>query len=293
MTVPRERARASVIVPVRNAASTIGACLDSILATDAGDLSFEVVVVDNGSSDATRSVLDGFRARIRVVTEPRLGPGAARNAGLRVVEGDVVAFTDADCDVDRHWLIRLTRPIRRGEATVSGGRILAFPEGNDLAQFGERIHDHRKAIEYFRPGYVITMNLAVATETLRAVGGFDERLLRVEDVDIAYRLSEAGHRPVYVHDARVRHHNRDSLRALAVEAWKHGFYSRKVDRLHRDLLDRVAAEERDRPRRPPPPEDYSRELPPARERFLWTWFRGWKRAGRAVGALRAGALAHV
>jgi len=274
----------TVVVPVRDGAGVIGPCVESLLALDYPADRLEIVVVDNGSTDGTREILERFSGRIRIGEEARRGPAAARNAGIRLAQGELVAFTDADCVVDPSWLRELVR--RRGaDAEVVGGRILALPDAGLIAHFGERVHDHRFAIEGCHPPYLITMNLLVPTASLRALGGFDERLLRGEDVDLAYRLGMRGLRFAYAHDAVVFHRNRDTLARLAREGWLHGLHAAPVHRIHgarfRELWDTT-----DPPAGPPPHSEYSRPLEPWRERLLWIWFRAAKRLGRLAGTLR-------
>ena len=101
---------ASVIVPVFNGADTIGECLASLLALDYPPSGFEIVVVDNGSTDGTAAVVAGLGGRVRLLHEPVRGASAARNRGVRAARGRLVAFTDADCAVEPHWLARLVEP---------------------------------------------------------------------------------------------------------------------------------------------------------------------------------------
>jgi glycosyltransferase involved in cell wall biosynthesis len=274
----------TVVVPVRDGAGVIGPCVESLLALDYPPDRVEIVVIDNGSIDGTRAALERFSGRIRVGEEARPGPSAARNAGIQLARGDLVAFTDADCVVHPSWLRELIRA-QCAEADVVGGRILALPDAGLIAHFGERVHDHRVAIEGCHPPYLITMNLLVPAAALAALGGFDERLLRGEDVDLAYRLRAHGHRFAYAHEAVVFHRNRDTLTRLAREGWLHGLHKAPVARLHGAML-RELWDTTPPPPGPAPRSEYSRPLEPWRERLLWIWFRTAKRLGRMAGTLR-------
>src|SRR5690349_17711642 len=148
----------SVVVAVRNAQATIAACVDSLLALEPAPT--EVLVVDNGSTDATLDVLSRYTERITVLHERRRGPGAARNAGIAAARGQAVAFTDADCVVDRRWLGNLVGALAEPDVGAVGGTILAVDPANAVERYGEGIHDHRLAIEVYRPPYAITMNWA-------------------------------------------------------------------------------------------------------------------------------------
>lgn len=122
--------RLSVIVPVYNVESWIDRCLESLVAQDFGD--FEVVCVNDGSTDASRERLAAWEAReprLRVIDQPNAGPSAARNAGIRAARGDYASFLDAD---DRYLPGACGRIVAALDQTgtdvlVFGGR--AFPEG--------------------------------------------------------------------------------------------------------------------------------------------------------------------
>lgn len=122
--------RLSVIVPVYNVESWIDRCLESLAAQDFQD--FEVVCVNDGSTDASRERLAAWEARearLRVIDQPNAGPSAARNAGIRAAQGDYVSFLDAD---DRYLPGACGRIVSALDQTgadvlVFGGRV--FPEG--------------------------------------------------------------------------------------------------------------------------------------------------------------------
>jgi glycosyltransferase involved in cell wall biosynthesis len=230
--------QASVIVPVRNGADSIEECLSSLLALDFPTADLELICVENGSSDDTPAILARMASsanRLRVIREPKRGAAAARNAGLRICQGRWVAFTDADCRVDPAWLKNLLAPLLQGETDVVGGRILGRFGANRIERFGEIIHDHRKAIQDCWPPYIISMNMAASADLLRNQGGFDERWLRGQDSELAFRLASAGMRFTYVADAIIRHRNRDTIRKLMKEAYTHGYWGASLFRQYAGL----------------------------------------------------------
>jgi glycosyltransferase involved in cell wall biosynthesis len=280
----------SVVVAVRNARATIGACVDSLLALDPAAI--EVLVVDNGSTDGTLDVLRGYAGRITVLHEQRRGAGAARNAGIAAARGEVVAFTDADCVVDTRWLGNLVGALADPDVGAVGGTILAADPANRVERYGEGIHDHHLAIEVYRPPYAITMNWASRRAVLQELGGFDERFLRSQDVDLSYRLVQSGRTLVFAPEAIVRHHNERTIVGLAREGFTHGFHGVQTRKRHDTFLRSLGHRRVDRggyaalARRAA---DWAR----GRDRHtaqLDVAFNCGKKAGKLLGSLRFGHL---
>jgi glycosyltransferase involved in cell wall biosynthesis len=212
----------AVVVAVRNAKATVEDCLRSLCALDAGGHRIEIVVVDNGSTDGTLDIVGRFSDRVRLMSESKRGPAAARNRGIRESSAEIVAFTDSDCTVEREWLIELVKPLADESTGIVGGRILSAEPCNRIEKYGERIHDHRAAIEYYRPPYAITGNWASRREVLLEAGLFDEQLLRGSDAEMAFRIGSLGYRLVYQDSAIVRHRNERTFRGLFHEGVLHG-----------------------------------------------------------------------
>ena len=231
----REAPEISVVVPVYNGATTIGPCLDSLLALQPLPASREIIVVDNNSTDATPHVLARYDEAITVVREAVRGPAAARNRGIDSARGAIIAFTDADCTVEPQWLDELVRPLEDPTVGVVGGRILARRGANRIERFGDTIHDHRMAIEVFAPPYAITMNWASRRQVLIEAGLFDEAFIRCEDVDLSQRIVQRNYRIVYAHDAVVRHRNERSLAGLMREGYQHGVWSVRHNKVSREF----------------------------------------------------------
>lgn len=231
-----ETLNVSVIVPVFNGAETLEACIESLLALDYPTDQRELIFVDNVSTDRTAEILQLYSKDIRVVFEARKGPAAARNRGLRQARHEIVAMTDADCAVDCGWLRHLVQPLMEPAVGLVGGTILSKRPANLIERFGERIHDHRMAIEVWEPPYVITMNWAARKSVLAPLDFFDEDFMRCEDVDLAYRAFANGVRFKFAEKAIVYHRNENSLADLFHEGYLHGFYSVQAIKRHNLLL---------------------------------------------------------
>ncbi|HTZ10349.1 MAG TPA: glycosyltransferase [Acidimicrobiales bacterium] len=198
--------RVVVVIPVRDGAASVAACVGACLGqTRRPD---EVVVVDNGSTDAT--ALLAAQAGARVVTEDTPGSYRARNRGWRSAEADVVAFTDVDCVPTPTWLAELVAPFE-DDPTVAGtgGAIVQ----DELVSASQRWLVERRFLdqafnssEAFMP-FFATANAAYRRRTLERLGGFDEAFLSGGDNDMSWRIQAlTDERLVFRPEAVVHHH---------------------------------------------------------------------------------------
>ena len=230
------RPSVSVVVPVYNGEATIAECVDSLLALRYPEDRIELLVVDNGSRDGTLGVLRRYGPRIVRLEESTRGPAAARNAGLRAAAGEVVAFTDADCRVDPDWLTAVVAPLDDPRVGIVGGTMRVIPAVGEVARFKEVIRDRRQSIEFFQPPYAGTANWASRRIVLQELGGFDERFRRGEDVDLSYRMTQAGYTLAFAPAAVVYHRNEDRLAGLFREGFAHGFHGVLVLKHHAEFV---------------------------------------------------------
>jgi glycosyltransferase involved in cell wall biosynthesis len=229
------RPKVSVVVPVYNGEATIEDCVNSLLQIDFPASEREIILVDNASIDDTGKILSRFNDRIRVVHETKRGAAAARNRGIVSARGEIVAFTDADCVVERGWLANLVAPLTKESIGIVGGKILAKRPCNPIEAFGESIHDHEQAINVYEPPHVITMNWASRVSVLRE-NLFDEKFLRSQDVDLSYRILQRGYRFVFAPAAVVYHRNERTFAGLFKEGFTHGFHSVQLIKKHKAFL---------------------------------------------------------
>ena len=194
-------ARVSVIVPARDAAATLGAALAALERQDLGE-PFEVIVVDDGSRDATGAIARAAPVVTAVLEAPGAGPGAARGVGAAAATGEVLAFTDADCEPEPGWL-------RAGLAAMAAadvvqGRVIPDPR----AQMGP--FDRFVAVGGLSHLYE-TANLFLRRDHFEEAGGFEPWLAPrrskelAEDVWLGWRLRRNGACVAFCEDAVVRH----------------------------------------------------------------------------------------
>jgi GT2 family glycosyltransferase len=282
----------SVIVPVYNREATIDECVRSLLALRYPADRLELRIVDNGSKDGTMDALRAYGDRIVLMSERKRGPSAARNAGVAATGAEVIAFTDSDCVVDPDWLDHLVVPLQDARVAIAGGTIRARRSGNEIERFGDEVNDHRRAIEVFRPPYAISMNWASSRELLRTIGGFDERFFPGEDVDLSYRLIEAGYELAFVDRAVIYHRNENTLAGLFRQGFEHGFQGVHVRKHHQGFLLRYGHGRSGHPHYAEIGSrllDWMRGRDPARSKCDAAFNSG-KKAGKLIGSIRFGRL---
>jgi GT2 family glycosyltransferase len=203
----------SVVVCAYNAADTIDDCLTALARVDYPR--FEVIVVDDGSSDDTARRI---RAHpwARLIQVANGGLSAARNIGMHAATGEIVAYVDADVRVEPSWLSYLVQPFVTSDAIAVGGPNVVPQDDGWFAQCvacspGAPSHvllDDRVA------EHVPGCNLAIRRDALLRIGGFDPIFLRAgDDVDVCWRLQEQGGRVAFSPAALVWHHHRGRLGA--------------------------------------------------------------------------------
>jgi glycosyltransferase involved in cell wall biosynthesis len=192
----------SVIIPTYNRAGLLQRTLDAVLAQSFPD--YEVIVVDDGSSDHTKTVVQSLADRAAVpvhyVHQSNRGPAAARNHGLRLARGVWIAFTDDDTVPQAHWLRAFADAIAEHPDWVGGEGMTVCPDPDPLGHW----------VENLRGGQYITANMTYRASTLREVGGLDERFPfpKCEDTELAWRCLGAG--PIgFCPSALVLHPNRE------------------------------------------------------------------------------------
>lgn len=217
----------SIIVPVRNRPREIERCVQSLLALDYDPAKFEVLVIDNGSTDDTAKVAEASGAR--VLSEPQPNRCNARNLGAAEAQGQWLAFTDSDCEVDADWLKNFAGADEKlsGEIGILAGAVLPGPAESPAAAYIARRGwiDQEKFLtdEPFSPPFAATANLAIRKEVFDAVGGFDPALsVAGEDADWCWRARESGWHIRYVAEARIVHHHRATTGQMIRQAYDYG-----------------------------------------------------------------------
>jgi O-antigen biosynthesis protein len=207
--------RVSVVVCSYNGGRTIGECLAGLQRLEYPD--YDVIVVDDGSTDATAAIARGFD--VRLISTANQGLSAARNTGLAAATGEIVAYIDDDAVPDPHWLAGLGAAFRSSDHVGIGGPNIPPPDDGLIAELvahapGGPMH---VLLDDTTAEHIPGCNMAFRREALEAVGGFDPQFRAAgDDVDLCWRLQERGWTLGFTPAAVVWHHRRNSIRGY----WK-------------------------------------------------------------------------
>jgi GT2 family glycosyltransferase len=248
-----KQADVTVIVATRNRAAYLDVALASLVAQQC-DVNFEVLVVDNGSTDATPALLERWGRddqRVRVVREARPGLSRAKNAGVAAAKGRALLFTDDDVVVSERWLASLVEALEshQAELVVVGGKILPVPHDlgpwpawfDDVALPDAGLLDLSDREPVVAPQYVWGANMAVRSELFERLGPWDETVGRrgdergtFEDTELQDRVRAAGGSVWFCPGAVLRHRVERAAvtrREMVLRAFARGGYDRRIDQL--------------------------------------------------------------
>ncbi len=218
----------SVIIPAYQAEATIGRCLDALSRQTVPQAAYEVIVVDDASTDRTSERVRAFPG-VHLLTQPHAGPAAARNLGLRQAGGHIVLFTDSDCEPALDWIQQMVAPLR--DPVVAGSKGVYRTRQRELvARFVQIEYEDKydRMLGQAAIDFVDTYSACYRRELLLAEGGFDTAFPQasVEDQELSFRLARHGHRLVFAPAACVYHwgHPRNvsayARRKFGVGYWK-------------------------------------------------------------------------
>ena len=219
----------SVIVPACNAADTLQLCLDALATQDYPSSQYEVIVVDDGSTDETASIAQATSAR--VIRQANAGAAAARNAGARAAQGDLLLFTDADCAPVAGWIAALTAAF--DDSRVAGAKGTYLTQQREIVpRFTQLEYEDRydRMANAETIDFIDTYSAAYRRDVFFANRGFDPSIMKVEDQELSFRLAEKGYRLVFTPDAVVYHRHNPTLRAYASRKYYIGYWKARLAR---------------------------------------------------------------
>ncbi|MEC7584192.1 MAG: glycosyltransferase family A protein [Planctomycetota bacterium] len=200
----------SIVIPMHNSAATIEPCLQAACAVDYPN--FEVVVIDDGSTDNSAELARKFDVDLRIQPENG-GAGKARNAGAAAAKGEFIFFTDSDCVVPPDILHKAAKAIEaEGSGKVIGGSYTPLAHDHGLFNSFQSVFVNYSETKYRTPDYIATHAMLIPKAIFDDGEQFQERFLPIlEDVDFCHRLRRRGIELVMRPEILVGHIFRFSL----------------------------------------------------------------------------------
>ena len=239
----------SVIIPSYNRRADLAALLPALANQTLPKNQYEVILVDDGSTDGTDDFVDAFRERspmrFRFFKQDHRGAGAARNYGMREASGQVFIFIDSDCIAPPDWLAEIRKAFDRDPSIDAfGGRDDARGDFSPL----------QKAINYAMTSFLTTgglrggrkkrlakfyprsFNMGVRREIIPKTGGFGH-FKRAHDIELSHRIIQSGAKVVYLPEAVVFHKRRTSLKTFFIQIFNWGFARINLYKMHSKMLE--------------------------------------------------------
>lgn len=207
----------SIVVPAYNSSGTIAGCIESLLAIAYPKDKLEIIVVDNNSTDDTRSLIQQYSVIFESENELQ-SSYAARNKGLKRAQGDIIAFTDSDCFVEPEWIAEGVKHFEDDRCGAVAGQILSVPPGTLIEEYLisiDFLHQRHCIENPFYSPYVQTANAFYHRNVFDKIGFFDPMMVSGGDADLCWRMQmQTGYRICYADKAKVHHKHRNTLKGL-------------------------------------------------------------------------------
>lgn len=212
----------SVVIPNYNGSKTIGKCLEAALSSKYDR--FEVIVVDDSSSDSSVDIISKFPCRL-IRLDKHTGASRARNTGAEESSGEIIFFLDADCLVSEDTLSLVHKAITARKDTVIGGSYTPLPyDGNFFSVF-QSVFINYFELKRKEPDYIATHSMAIEKSVFKKNNGFPEKFLPIiEDVEFSHRLRRSGYKLLMAPDILVRHIFNFTLRKSLKNAFRKSRY---------------------------------------------------------------------
>lgn len=218
----------SVNIPVFNGENTLSNCLESVL--NQTYKNYEVIVVNNNSTDKTKEIIKEFQGRnkkVKYVFEGCQSIGAARNAGIKIAKGSIIVSTDADCIVPEDWIEKITRPILHENETVVAGfeKDIVKNFWTENIQKMNYLFLKRCHVGKYR-AYIDGKNFAIKAKLMKKLM-FDPKIHVFEDLDFSIRIKKTT-KIRSVPQVKVGHYYKDSFKKVVKMNFIRAFWTTKI-----------------------------------------------------------------
>ncbi len=234
----------SIIIPVRNRPKDIKACLESLAQLRYPQERLEIIVVDDSSSDNTVGIIKEFPVQV-IALKKHKQASYCRNLAASRAKGEILAFIDSDCLADPQWLLELIPSFKDQSIGAVGGFVDGYYDKSGLdcyekvkssLNMGAWPKRSKKSDPFF---YMPSCNLLVRREQFISIGGFKEKLVVGEDVDLCWRLREKGLEIEYQPKGKIYHKHRNSIKAFCKRRFDYGTSEPMLHREHGEKIKRL------------------------------------------------------
>lgn len=230
----------SIVIPTYNRKLKLRQCLDSLFAQTYPKDLFEIIVIDDGSSDGTRDMLEGLskiNPNLKYFIQQHKGPAAARNLGIKYASAEIIGFTDSDCLLNKDWVRQMLQGHREEKETAAIGGSTEVARGNIMAKVSQFLSDGAMATEIKgRQETIFFPTCNVSFKRPYLLAGFNELfpLPAGEDLDLFWRLFKKGGRFSYRQDIKIFHDCHTDISSFLKQAYMYGRGNYLVQRMHKD-----------------------------------------------------------
>lgn len=225
--------KASVVVAAYNAEKTIRSCLEALLNQSLPRDQYEIIVVDDGSTDSTPDIVKIYD--VKLFKQDNQGPAIARNLGVEKASSEIVLFTDSDCEPDYYWLEKMCKPFQDREIIGAKG-FYRTRQKNTAAKFAqieyEDKYDFMNRDKYI--DFIDTYSAAYRRDVFLENGGFDSIYTTAsgEDSELSYRLALKGYKMVAAPSAIVYHKHPDTLLKYLKKKFRNAYWRAVTWKMH-------------------------------------------------------------
>lgn len=231
----------SIVIPNYNRKDSLKQCLESLFKQDYPRTNFEIIVVDDGSSDRTEEMLKELskeHPNLRYLLQLHKGPAAARNLGIKDARARIIGFTDSDCILKSNWVRKMLEAHQLTDGAIAiGGKTLINPH-NIKAQVSQFLSDGAVKTTVNGKSEIIffpTCNVTIKKNYLNGEG-FNELfpLPAGEDLEFFWRIYKKGNRFIYKQDIEIFHNCHSSFKSFLKQAYMYGRGNYLVQYIHKD-----------------------------------------------------------
>jgi len=199
----------SVIIPVLNAQKTLEKCVLSVINQDYPKNRYEIICIDNGSNDASMSILKKYNDSVKILIEKEKSSYAARNKGVKSAKGEIILFTDSDCIADKNWIKNIIIPFKDTNNILVSGNVKAYnPITTIQSYYNNFCHNHKNFSKWC---LTTTSNCAIPKKLFFKIGGFNTTLKSGGDLELSHRINKINTEFSFQKNAIVYHIYPDSI----------------------------------------------------------------------------------